>query len=148
MKYYGIVGLLGRAYENSQKFIEKELKEKGIADLLPSHGALLAVLFRNGGTMRMSDIAKMLKRDKSTITTLAAKMEATGYISRCQCEKDGRAFNISLTEKAYNIKVLFDEISEKLISATYKNMSEDEENMLKTLLEKVKDNFSGFGDNR
>lgn len=141
MKYQGIIGLLARAYENSQKFIEKELAKAELTDLLPSHGAVLAVLYRSGGSMRMNEIAKTLGRDKSTVTTITSKMEQNGYITKCQCEKDGRAYNISLAEKAYNIKPLFDGISQKLVAAAYSGMTEEEEIMLKTLLEKVRDNY-------
>jgi len=50
----------------------------------------------------MSDITKMLSRDKSTITTLIAKIEKNGYIKKIHCFEDKRVFYIILTNKIIN----------------------------------------------
>ena len=58
-------------------FILKCLEEEGIVGLVPSHGAVLAALYREG-PLPMKEICKRIHRDKSTLTVLVRKTGGAG----------------------------------------------------------------------
>ncbi|WFD08998.1 MarR family winged helix-turn-helix transcriptional regulator [Tepidibacter hydrothermalis] len=124
-----------------QNFLEKELKEHNIQNIVPSHGSILSVLYRNNGKLTMKEIAKLIRRDKSTVTSLCNKLVSFGYIKKEKCEKDKRVTYISLTQKGIDIRPEFEEISKKLIDTAYKGFTKEEEDMFFYLLNKLKKNF-------
>ena len=136
-----ITTLISLTHESAIKLIEKMLKEEGMQDLLPAHASVLGVLYTNNGKLRMSDIAKILSRDKSTITTLIAKMEKNGYLKKTHCKEDKRVYYISLTNKAYKIQNKFQKMSEYIINISYKGFSEEDKDLIIQLTEKVRNNF-------
>lgn len=124
-----------------QNFLEKELKEHDIQNIVPSHGSILSVLYQNNGKLTMKEIAKLIRRDKSTVTSLCNKLVSFGYIKKEKCEKDKRVTYISLTQKGIEIRPKFEEISKKLIDTAYKGFTKEEEEMFFYLLNKLKKNF-------
>ena len=59
----------------------------------------------------MSEIAKEIKKEKSTVTTLVGKLEKFGYISLKKSDEDSRSTIVSLTEKGNQLVPMFSEIS-------------------------------------
>ena len=124
-----------------QNFLEKELKEHNIQNIVPSHGSILSVLYQSNGKLTMKEIAKLIRRDKSTVTSLCNKLVSFGYIKKEKCEQDKRVTYISLTQKGIEIRPKFEEISKKLIETAYKGFTKEEEDMFFYLLNKLKNNF-------
>jgi len=124
-----------------QNFLEKELKEHNIQNIVPSHGSILSVLYQSNGKLTMKEIAKLIRRDKSTVTSLCNKLVSFGYIKKEKCEQDKRVTYISLTQKGIEIRPKFEEISKKLIETAYKGFTKEEEEMFFYLLNKMKKNF-------
>lgn len=124
-----------------QNFLEKELKEHDIQNIVPSHGSILSVLYQSNGKLTMKEIAKLIRRDKSTVTSLCNKLVSFGYIKKEKCEQDKRVTYISLTQKGIEIRPKFEEISKKLIDTAYKGFTKEEEDMFFYLLNKLKKNF-------
>ncbi|SHJ64157.1 MarR family winged helix-turn-helix transcriptional regulator [Tepidibacter formicigenes] len=137
-----IIGYISRTRKKAQRFLERELKNHGLEELIPSHGSILSVLYENGGKLTMKEIADLIRRDKSTVTALANKLVKLGYIEKQKCEEDKRITYIVLTEKGKSIKNKFDLISKNLIDTAYKGFTEEEEDMLAKLLNKLNQNFS------
>ena len=75
-------------------FILDRLAEEGVEKLTPSHGAVLAALYRDG-PQPMKAICARVRRDKSTLTVLARKLEALGYIGREADKNDSRFLSAS-----------------------------------------------------
>ena len=94
-------------------FILDRLAEEGVEGLAPSHGAVLAALYRDG-PQPMKAICARVRRDKSTLTVLTRKLEALGYIGREADENDSRVTILRLTEKGIAFQALFERISEEL----------------------------------
>ncbi len=108
-----IAHIIASLRNNFNAFIMDRLAKEGITELVPSHGAILVVLYENG-PQPMKVICERVRRDKSTLTVLARKLEVLGYIRREPDENDNRVTILHLTEKGVNFQSLFERISEEL----------------------------------
>ncbi|MCT4509838.1 MAG: MarR family transcriptional regulator [Tepidibacter sp.] len=136
-----IIGNISTTRKKYQKFLENELKEHNIDNIVPSHGSILSVLYKNNGRLTMKEIASLIRRDKSTVTSLCNKLVSFGYIKKEKCEQDRRVTYITLTQKGIDIKPEFEEISKKLIDTAYKGFTQEEEETFIYLLNKISKNF-------
>lgn len=130
------IGLISAIREKANKRIVGYLQREGITDLAPSHGVILVMLYQYD-TMAMSELAKRVNRDNSTITTLVDKLVKTGYVRKIKNQDDRRITNISLTQKGRDFQPVFDNISSELISKIYEGFSDLEKELLVRLLEKL-----------
>ncbi|MDU1911126.1 MarR family winged helix-turn-helix transcriptional regulator [Fusobacterium sp.] len=141
MKTVEIIGLISNIREKSAQFINNQLREKGIEGLINSHGTILSILYEHEGQITMNEIGKIIGKKKSTLTDLIKKLVELGYITRKKSEKDSRVVEISLTDKGWQFKSLFKEISDNLLEETYKDFTEEEKEMLILLLNKIRKNY-------
>lgn len=135
------VAYLSKTKKKAMDFIEYELKQNGIYDLIPTHGNVLSVLYENNGKLPMKDIAKLIGRDKSTVTPLISKLEKLGYVKKEKSEIDKRVTYIVLTQKGKSIEDIFKSTSKKLIETAYKGFTKEEEEIFLRLLKKLNNNF-------
>ncbi|WP_099190358.1 MarR family winged helix-turn-helix transcriptional regulator [Tepidibacter mesophilus] len=136
-----IVGYISTTRKKYQKFLERELKEHNIENIVPSHGSILSVLYKNNGRLTMKEISQLIRRDKSTVTSLCNKLVSFGYIKKEKCKEDRRVTYITLTEKGTSIRPEFEKISKKLIDTAYKGFTKEEEEMFFYLINKINKNF-------
>ncbi|MDY6906388.1 MAG: MarR family transcriptional regulator [Thermodesulfobacteriota bacterium] len=122
MKSEYIINIIARIHEKYNRMIIAALNEKGITDLVPSHGEILYVL-HNGERLTMNEIAQAINRSKPTVTVLTRKLETAGYIRKRKNETDSRSVYVELSEKGKQFIPGLFEISEKMIAQTYKGMS-------------------------
>lgn len=137
---HNAVALISRIRESANRLILDELAAAGMADLSPSHGDILAVLYSEK-SMTMHQIALRIHRTKATTTVLVNKLEKLGLVQRVKSADDGRYTSVSLTEYGLSFKEIFDRISLKLNSAIYGSLTASEAETLETLLEKVRKNI-------
>ena len=140
MKNQRLITLSSRLAEKANKFIIAELKKYDLSDIAPSHGDILSLLF-DGNAYEMSEIAKRIHRTKPTVTVLVEKLEKSGYVQRIKSDTDARYTNVSLTEKGFALKPIFEEISARLNALAYAGLREEEAMLLEILLEKAIVNF-------
>lgn len=130
------LSLISRIKEKGNRFIIEQLKANGIEELVPSHGDILAVLFKYEKST-MKDIADKIHRTKPTVTVLVDKLEKLGFVKREKSNEDSRITYIVLTETGKGFKALFENISEELNNILYKNLTDEEAEMLDKLLKKM-----------
>lgn len=123
------------------KFIEKQLKEEELFELVPSHGNILTVLYENNGKINMKDIAKKINKDKSTVTALVNKLINLGYIEKQKSEEDKRVTYIKVTKKAEDIYEKYSRICDNVKSAAYSDFTDEEKDEFLRLLKKLGDNI-------
>jgi len=126
----------------ANRFIETELKAHGESGISPAYGAILNVLYKNGGKMQVVEISERISRSKSTTTELINKLERKGYVEKIKSSSDKRFTSVVLTEKGENIKPVFYEVSENLLEMIYKDIAEDEQEVLLRTLERIIDNLT------
>jgi DNA-binding MarR family transcriptional regulator len=140
MKTDNTIALMGEIQEKANKFILKELEQVGFTDIAPSHGGILATLFKYG-ECTMTDISNNIRRDRSTVTALVNKLTKLGYISSRKDIKDNRSTIIFLTEKGRELEPRFKDISQKLYDIEYEGISESDKEVFENILKKIYNNF-------
>ena len=128
--------LISKIHEKGNRFIIEELKKNGAVGLVPSHGDILVCLYQND-KMTMKEIAEKIHRTRPTVTVLVDKLEKLGYLKREISQNDNRYTYITLTKKGQDFKPVFEKISEDLNNMLYKNLSEEESDILENLLQKI-----------
>jgi DNA-binding MarR family transcriptional regulator len=140
-KKNGVIALIGNLREGYNRFLEKELKARGIEGIVGSHGSILAGLYHNDGRMKVLELAKTIGRSKSTVTELVNKLENLGYVEKSTCCIDGRCTYVMLTKKGLAVQKDFEKISKKLIETAYSGFTEEEKAAFISSLEKMRKNF-------
>jgi DNA-binding MarR family transcriptional regulator len=136
----GIVASISTIRDKANKFILNKLRECGIEDIVPAHGAIFVALFRNS-ELPMGEIAQIINRDKSTVTALVNKLASLGYLEKRQDDYDSRVTLVKLTEKGKSLENDFMDISKSLVSRVYDGFSDLEKEILVKLLARIKNNF-------
>lgn len=135
-----IVSFAAKLTDKANKFIVSELKKNGLKDIAPSHGDIFVVLF-DGKAYEMGEIAKKIHKTNATVSVLIDKLVKNGYIDRVKSDEDARITKVFLTQKGFELKPIFDEISTKLNKQVNNGLSESEAMLLEILLEKSIVNF-------
>ncbi|MFO7817779.1 MAG: MarR family transcriptional regulator [Desulfovibrionales bacterium] len=135
-----IISLIARIREKANRFIISELKAHGLDELKPIHGDILMALFQYKSPT-MKELADIVDRKKSTVTTLADKLTRLGYAKKVQDPDDNRVYRISLTERGQALKPCLIDISSKLISKVYKDMPHEERISTVHSLKKINDRW-------
>lgn len=131
-----LLALVSKIHEKGNRFIIEELKKNGAEGLVPSHGDILVCLYQND-KMTMKEIADKIHRTRPTVTVLVDKLEKLGYLQRKISQEDSRYTYIVLTKKGKDFKPVFEKISQNLNDMLYKNLSEQEADILENLLQKI-----------
>lgn len=130
------LSLISRIHETGNRFIIDELNKNGINGLAPSHGDILAVLYKYQQAT-MKELSYKIHRTKPTVTVLVDKLEKLGFVSRQKSSEDNRITYITLTTKGAEFQPVFKKISKDLNELLYKNLTKDESETLDKLLEKM-----------
>ena len=131
---------ISKIQEKGNRFIVEQLNKNGIKELVPSHGDILAVLYKDGKTT-MKEIADKIHRTKPNVTVLVNKLERLGYVKREDSKTDSRYTYIVLTQKGKSFETVFKDISKKLNKKLYKNFSDNEYKKFETYLKKAFNNL-------
>ncbi len=135
-----IAALISRVRDKIHHFIITELKTRGIKGISSSHGDILYALLPHD-SLPMKDIARIIERNKSTVTVLIAKLEKTELVEKTPGKRDKRIIHVRLTQKGKALTPHIREISQKLIERINTDLSELERDILVRLLVKVDNNF-------
>lgn len=132
---------ISRIRNRSQVFIIDELARRGIEDVVPSHGSVLAYLYEAGMALPVTALVLALKRPKSTITKTTDSLESCGYLSKTPNPEDGRSYLVDLTPKGREFFAVFLEISEQLDQRLFRGLSAEDRQTLARLLRTLEENL-------
>lgn len=130
------LSLISKVYEKGNRFIIKQLEQNGASGLVPSHGDILAVLYKYE-KISMKEIANKIHRTKPTVTVLVNKLEKMNFVNRETSSTDNRYTYLVLTQKGKDFQPIFERISLELNEMLHKNLSEEEAALLEKLLLKM-----------
>lgn len=122
--------------------IKLKLRESGNIDLVPSHGSILSLLYDHEGRMQIKELYDILLKQKSTVTEMIKRLEKLGYITKEECSDDKRVTFVVATQKAWDFKEDFDQISHSLLEKVFTDFTEKEAEEFVRLLKKAINNFS------
>jgi DNA-binding MarR family transcriptional regulator len=140
MKQKSVIALASRITEKAHRLIVRELEAHGIDGVVPSHGDILMNLL-TGEKYIMKDLAEKIHRTKPTVTVLIDKLVDFGYVTKEKSNEDSRVTFIGLTEKGLGLKPSFIEISESLNAIVYKDLSDEEAELIEVILGKINRNL-------
>jgi DNA-binding MarR family transcriptional regulator len=89
----------------------------------------------------MGEIARLIDRDKSTVTTLVEKLVKLGYLDREKDPDDHRVTRVKLTKKGKALEADFENISKELLKCVYAGFSGKEKEMAVQMLARINRNF-------
>ncbi len=121
-------------------FLEAEMAKSGITDIPPSFGDILYII-HNQGSGYIKDIVKSSYKDKSTISNIINQLEKKGYVEKFPDADDGRKVKVRLTAQAKKYINEMAEISDCLQKRLFINMSNEEQEIMFLLLNKVERNL-------
>lgn len=134
------VHLVSKLNALMKHYIVSELEKKGIYEIVPSHGDIIASLLKED-SLTMNELALKIGKDPSTVTTLVKKLNALDYTKVEKDLMDKRSCRVSLTFKGKELKIIFLEISENVFNKQYEKIDEKEREFFRKILEKMIENF-------
>jgi MarR family transcriptional regulator, organic hydroperoxide resistance regulator len=132
--------LVSRARSAVHDYLAAALAEAGVEGLAPSHGDILAALFREG-ELGMGELASAIRRKKNTVTVLVAKLEAQGYIERVSDPADARRSLVSLTRKGDSLREPFARISASMLARSLAGIGDADLEAARRCLERMIENL-------
>ena len=135
MKHDAIMSI-SQIHAMTQKWLTDELAAAGMAGVVPSHGDVLACLFRNGPTA-MHELAAFSHRTRPTTTVLVDKLEQMGLVRRERSDDDARSTVVALTDAGEALRDKFESISRRLVRLVYSPLDKGEAEIFEGLLGKI-----------
>ena len=136
-----VLTLISKIHSDSADFLQKKMKAQGLPNMASSHGNILFRL-AVAEKLTMTELARLVNRDKSTLTVLVRKLEREGFIVREVSTEDARVSYIKLSEKGREYAEKTVEMSHDLMETCYNGFSEEEKVSLFNLLTRISENFS------
>lgn len=135
-----IIHLISRTRDRINRDMSTQMEEVGMGDIAPAHAGMIYTLARSG-PVAMGELAQMLERDNSTITTLAEKLQKHGYVRKTKSKLDSRSYLLELTDKGQTSSELVIRLSRRVLRRFYKGMQAKERKELVRLLNHAYRNF-------
>lgn len=130
-----------RLHTKINDYLKDELKKCGYGELIPSYGALLSVVYRNGGKVQIKTIYDELQKQKTTITESINRLVELGYLTKSGSPTDARCTYVSVTDKADDFYKDFKKISAELKDEIFEGFTPEEQEEFSALLERAVANF-------
>jgi DNA-binding MarR family transcriptional regulator len=117
-------------------FLMQRLREEGVTGIVPSHGSILFALYTLGPTTK-GNLARIISRCPSTVTTLVHKLEDLGFVKVENSPDDVRVSVVSLTDRGKAFEPRFMKASLAWRSAFEDALDENERRQLRQTLDKL-----------
>lgn len=135
-----LIYFVSKLRNQMENYLLDELAKRGITDIAMSHGNVLFNL-KDNTKMNYRELSKKVNKSPQTMTTLVRKLEKEHYITITIDASDKRNKIVSLTDKGQEFIPIMFEISKNMYNIQYQGFTEEEENILKRLLERTTTNF-------
>ena len=136
--------LNSKIFRNTQIHLDKVLKKY---ELSSGSCPYLFILEKNEG-ISQNKISKEIGNDKAMSARTITKLIKLDYVYKEQDERDSRAYNLYLTEKAKEVMPKIHEEIKALVNLVTEDLSEDEKSITMTSLKKILDStkrLKGWG---
>lgn len=118
------------------RVFQRLLAQSKVDEFNGPQGRILYVLWQEDKV----PIARLVQQTglaKSTLTSMLARMEDAGLITRGTSEQDGRQVIVGLTDKALGLQEKYEQVSEEMNRLFYRGMTQEDAAVLDGLLERV-----------
>lgn len=135
-----VIAQISRLRDLSHGFLSQAMSEEGLHGLVPSHGEILMALYVDSA-LTMQQIAARIKRTKPTTTVLVDKLIALGYVKKQRSDKDGRSFDVTLSNEGRELLPRLGDISDRIHQKIDAILSAQEKKKLSQLMTKLIQNW-------
>jgi DNA-binding MarR family transcriptional regulator len=135
--------LVSRIRERINRLLIRELERHDVTGLVPSHGQVMVNLFYHP-QLTMTDLARRIDRDKSTVTALVDKLAELGFVEKFKDEGDQRVTWVRTTPEGRSLIPAFKQMQETYLKTLFKGLSAQEQETLVQLLARVYRNLDGY----
>jgi len=101
---------------------------------------VLGAIVANGGTMRPSDIAVWVNRERHNITTLIDRLRRDGLVRTKHDSKDRRSINVTITDKGRKVLVQARPVAREIVNQVMSSISEKDAARLEKLVNVLEQN--------
>jgi len=130
--------LLWKPYGAHLVRLHDALATAGYPDIQPAHGNNLLRHLRSEGS-RITEIAERAKLTKQYIGSLAAYLEACGYVERIPDPTDGRAKIVRFTQRGRELERVAETILQRIEDELTARLSAEKMAQLRALLAELDD---------
>lgn len=125
--------LNSKIFRNTQIFLDKALKKFGLTS-----GSIpyIFTLEKNEG-ITQNKLSKEVGNDKAMSARTITKLIEAGFVYKKQDEKDSRAYNLFLTEKAKELIPIIRGEIQGIVNLITEDLTEDEKVITKNSLQKI-----------
>lgn len=141
MKNSYVVYSFNKVKKLMHQYLDKQLKNFDISDIVPAYGDILTALYINEGQLKMNQISNLVGKDKSTITVLVNRLCERGYVDKEKSKLDKRVTYIKLSKKAYEYENEFLTIASNVKSVAFNGFTQEEQEQFMMYLSRMHDNF-------
>lgn len=120
-------------YRRAQVYIANEMKAYGIGS---GQFIFLSCLYEKEG-ISQEELSHLLMIDKGTTARAIQKLEQLGYVTREVNPDDRRGYQLFVTDKAIQLKPILYNILRSWTDRLVESLSEEEEDMIYSILEKM-----------
>lgn len=111
-------------------------------DLTRSQCFVLGYIIKNKDKqIHLKDIEKALNLQKSTVSGILDRLEKNGFLERVEVEGDARCKALDLTAKAFELEASIKKDSEKIAERMLDGLNQNEQDQLKSLLNRLYKNI-------
>ncbi len=135
---------IGVYIDRTYKVVRQDLInrfKKAKIDITPEQWVILSQLERK--TLSQVELAGQSFKDKHTVSRIIDLLQRKGFVNRTQDPDDGRRYLISLTETGIEETTRAKEHVYASRELGWENLTEEEYNHLRSLLDKVFTSYSG-----
>ncbi|MCL7749834.1 MarR family winged helix-turn-helix transcriptional regulator [Halalkalibacter alkaliphilus] len=112
-------------------------------NLAPEQNLIMMLLWEKDGLTQQQLVTK-LDKDKTNIARMASSLEKKGFIKRSNCNNDRRSLKLYLTPCGKKLGEKVIPIAEEFNEVICKGISEEELQLMETLLEKMNQNVQEY----
>ena len=125
-----------------KRLIEHMLADTGVFQ--GQHKMLMEISMHPG--MSQKELAEMMRVSSATVAVMSKKLDNGGYIRRVSDEKDGRFNRMEVTELGKEVVKRSIKIFNEVDSAMEEGFSEEEQQQLHSLLQRMQVNLRSYGE--
>lgn len=133
--------LISQIKQIQGRVFDELLVKEGINEFNGAQGRILYVLWQEDN-LPIIDLSNRTGLAKNTLTSMLDRMEEKGFIMRCPDPKDRRVCRIVLSEKAKNLSLRYEEVSDRMAELFYKDFTDKEIIDFEQKLDKILKNLN------
>lgn len=132
--------LISQIKQVQGRVFEKILAGSGIDEFNGAQGRILYVLWQEDG-LPIVEISRRTGLAKTTLTSMLDRLEKSGFLTRTPSKGDRRQFIIQLTQKAWDLSLQYNKVSDEMGELFYAGFTNDEIEGFEYMLNRILKNL-------